>query len=54
MQKEDWQWRTPFRTKTSKVDEEIEEEVIFAELDKNLDEIKAFEIKLKEKLDQKQ
>lgn len=53
IQKEDWQWRIPFRTKKIKVDGEIIDEVIFAELNKKWDEIRAFESKLKEKLAQK-
>lgn len=42
-QKENWQWRTHFTTKHSKVDDDISEEKIFEQLDKKLDEIKNFE-----------
>ncbi len=49
-QKENWQWRTPFTTKHAKTDEEMTEEKIFAQMDKRLEEIKAFEEKLKELL----
>lgn len=46
-QKENWQWRTPFVTKHSKTDEDLSEEKVYENLDKRLDEIKAFEEKLK-------
>jgi len=46
-QKENWQWRTPFTTKHSKVDEEMSEDKIYEQLDKKLEEIKTFETKLK-------
>ncbi len=46
-QKENWQWRTPFTTKHSKVVEELSEDKIFEQLNKKLDEIKAFEEKLR-------
>jgi hypothetical protein len=52
-QKENWQWRIPFSTKKSKVEEEISEEKIYDQLNKKLDEIKAFEEKLKGQLEQK-
>lgn len=42
-QKANWQWRLPFRTKTSKIDQDTAEEKIFELLDKKLEEIKAFE-----------
>ena len=47
MQKENWQWRTCFVTKHSKVDEEMSEDKIYENLNKKLDEIKAFEEKVK-------
>ena len=47
LQKENWQWRTPFVTKHSKTDEELAGEHIWEQLDKKLEEIKAFEDKLK-------
>lgn len=46
-QKANWQWRTPFSTKQVKIDEELSEDKIFEQLDKRLEEIKAFEVKLK-------
>lgn len=46
-QKENWQWRTCFVTKHSKVDEELSEGKIQEHLNKRLQEIKAFEEKLK-------
>ncbi|MDE6747563.1 MAG: PD-(D/E)XK nuclease family protein [Lachnospiraceae bacterium] len=46
-QKQNWQWRTPFVTKHSKVDEELSEDKIYEHLDKRLEEVKAFEEKLK-------
>lgn len=47
LQKENWQWRTPFVTKHSKTDEELSGEHIWEQLDKKLEEIKTFENKLK-------
>ena len=47
LQKENWQWRTPFVTKHSKTDEELAGEHIWEQLDKKLEEIKTFENKLK-------
>lgn len=49
-QKENWQWRTPFSTKHVKVDEEISEDKIFEQLNKKFDEIKSFEAKIFELL----
>lgn len=51
-QKANWQWRTPFSTKRSKIDDEVSEEKIYEQLNKKLNEIKAFEQKLKAQLDQ--
>ena len=50
MGKEDWQWRTPFKTTTVDIDEELSKESIFAKLDACLTEIQAFEADLKMKL----
>lgn len=50
MQKTNWQWRTPFTTRHSKIDEDYSEDKIFEQLDKKLEEIKAFEGKLIEAL----
>ena len=49
-QKANWQWRTPFRTKVSKIDQDTGEEKLYELLNKKLDEIKAFEITLCSKL----
>ncbi len=48
MQKTNWQWRTPFTTKHSKIgdDKEFSEEKIFEQLTKHFEEIKRFETKL--------
>ena len=46
-QKENWQWRTPFVTRHSKVNEDLTEDKIYEQLDKKLEEVKAFEEKLK-------
>ncbi len=45
-QKDNWQWRTPFTTKHAKADEDLSEDKIFEQLDKRLEEIKAFEGRL--------
>ncbi len=42
-QKENWQWRIPFRTKTSKINLDTPEEKIHELLNKKLEEVKAFE-----------
>ena len=52
-QKENWQWRIHFRTKKSKIEDEISEEKIYEQLNKKFDEIMAFEKKLKEQLEEK-
>ena len=41
-----WQWRMPFSTKRSKVDDEMSEDRIFEQMNKKLGEIKAFETQL--------
>ena len=45
-QKENWQWRTPFTSRRSKINEEISEEKIYEELNKMWEEVKDFEEKL--------
>lgn len=45
-QKTNWQWRSHYTTKHIKVDDDYSEEVIIAQLDKALKEIKSFEDKL--------
>ena len=50
IQKEDWQWRTPFKTSTVDIAEDLSKEAIFAGLDECLKEIQAFEADLKQKL----
>ena len=52
--KVNWQWRSPFSTKHSKVEEEMSEEKIFEQLDKKLSEIFAFEEKLTKLLQQEE
>lgn len=49
--KEDWQWRTPFKTSSIKVDDELSREAISESLEKCLQEIQAFEADLKQKLE---
>ena len=49
-QKENWQWRIPFKTKVSKIDYETSEEKIYELLDKKFEEIRAFEKNLKAKM----
>ena len=51
--KEHWQWRSPFKTATIAVNKESSKEEIFARLDTCLEEVKAFEKDLKEKLKKK-
>ncbi|MCD8015255.1 MAG: DUF4268 domain-containing protein [Lachnospiraceae bacterium] len=48
--KEDWKWRTPFKTSTISFDEKTSKETIFDQLDGCLNEILAFESDLREKL----
>ena len=45
-QKDNWQWRTPFSTRRTKVDEELSQETIFEHLNKRFEELHAFETKL--------
>lgn len=51
--KEDWQWRSPFKTATIAVNKESSKEEVFARLDACLEEVKAFEEDLKAKLKKK-
>ena len=51
--KEHWQWRSPFKTAIIAVNKESSKEEIFARLDTCLEEVKAFEKDLKEKLKKK-
>ena len=51
IQKEDWQWRTPFKTSTIEIAENLSREAIFAGLDECMKEIQAFEADLKQKLE---
>ena len=51
VQKDEWLWRTPFRTATVDIGEELSKEAIFSGLDECLKEIQAFEADLKQKLD---
>jgi len=47
IQKENWQWRTPFSTTKSKIDDEISEDKIYDLLNKKLEAVKVFEKELK-------
>ena len=51
VQKDDWQWKTPFKTSIIDIDEELSKEAVFAGLDAGLKEIRAFEAELKQKLE---
>lgn len=48
--KEDWQWRTPFRTQTLEFEDLDDKEAIFTKLDTFLQDIDAFETDLRSKL----
>ena len=45
-QKENWQWRILFRTKSAKIDLDTTEEKIHELLDKKFEEVKSFEMSL--------
>lgn len=49
-QKTNWQWRTHFSSRHAKTDDELSEEKIFDQLTKRFEEVKAFEMRLVEKL----
>ena len=49
-QKDNWLWRVHFKTKTCKIEEEIDEDKVFDQLDKLLSEVFAFEKDLIEKI----
>lgn len=49
-QKANWQWRTPFKTSVSKIDQNTTKETIDELLNQKLDEIKTFENELRSKL----
>lgn len=51
VQKDDWQWRTPFKTATVDLGEELSKEAIFAGLNECWKEIQTFEADLKQKLE---
>ncbi len=51
MGREDWKWRTPFKTKAVELGETLSKDTVFRLLDGCLEEIEAFEADLKEKLD---
>ena len=50
MEKEEWLWRTPFRTFNISIPEDLSQDTISANLDSCLDEILAFEADLAEKM----
>ena len=49
-QKDNWQWRTPFKTSTVEIGDDLSKEAIFTSLDACLKEIQTFEADLKQKL----
>ncbi len=51
MGKEDWQWRTPFKTTTGEISEQFSKEKIFPKLGTCLQEIQALEADLARELD---
>ncbi len=48
--RDDWQWRTPFRTQAVTLDEDLSKEQVFSKLDECLEEVQTFEQDLKQKL----
>ncbi len=48
--KTDWQWRTPFRTESISIGEEISKEDLFEHLDECLLKVKKFEVDIKEQI----
>ena len=50
--KDDWQWRTPFKTTTIELGDELDKDLIIAKLDSCMQEILAFESDLVNKLNQ--
>lgn len=50
VQRENWQWRIPFKTKAVPVPDPLDRDALFANLDQCLQEVWAFETDLKEKL----
>ena len=50
MGKDEWLWRTPFKTSNITIPEDLSKDAIFASLDTCLDEIRAFEADLAEKM----
>ena len=52
MGKDDWQWRTPFKTATIELGDELEKDAIVAKLDACMKEILDFEADLSKKLNQ--
>lgn len=55
-QKTNWQWRTPFVTRHTKIgdDEELSDETVFEQLTKHFEEVKHFEDRLRTALDRMQ
>ncbi len=50
VEKENWQWRTPFKTKTVQLPTDLDKDKIFALLDDSLSEVLAFESDLEQRL----
>ena len=46
-QKENWKWRIVFKTKKSKIEDEISDEKIYDQLNRMFKEVQAFEERLK-------
>ena len=51
-EKEEWQWRSPFKTSMVEIDEDISKDSIYNGLDECLKEIRIFETDLMQKMDQ--
>ena len=49
LQRENWQWRIPFKTKAVTVPDPLDRDALFANLDQCQQEVWAFEVDLKEK-----
>ena len=50
LKKDNWQWRTPFRTKTFDLGENLDKMDIFSKLNSCMDEVLAFELDLSNKM----
>lgn len=50
--KDDWKWRTPFRTKNILIPEDFSRDELASSLEKGLDELRSFENRLEKQLDE--